>query len=170
MVNRYIATQGPKASTVEDFWQMVLETGCHLIVMLTTLEEGKMPKCHKYWPDQSAPLRVQCLRGWDVRLTGESYENAWIVRHFMLRCDATGEERLVKHLQYVMWPDHGVPRDSRDFINFVSLVREMRSETPVSFVITYGNMNGRDYFPVPIKAYLSFLKIEMRLRLWLLLT
>ncbi|OQR78235.1 tyrosine-protein phosphatase non-receptor type 3-like [Tropilaelaps mercedesae] len=137
VVNRYIATQGPKASTVEDFWQMVLETGCQLIVMLTTLDEGKMQKCHKYWPDQGVPLEVHCLRGWQVRQTGKSRNAAWVTRHFNLRCNATNEERLVKHLQYTMWPDHGVPRDSRDFINFVHLVRELRSEAPLAPVTVH---------------------------------
>lgn len=130
-MNRYIATQGPKVSTVEDFWQMVLETGCQLIVMLTTLEEGKMPKCHKYWPDQGCPLRVGCFQGWEVQQKVETLGRAWISRRFSLRCEATGEERLVKHLQYTKWPDHGVPQDSRDFIKFVHLVREMRAESPV---------------------------------------
>ncbi|XP_067366765.1 tyrosine-protein phosphatase non-receptor type 3 isoform X6 [Channa argus] len=37
-----------------------------------------------------------------------------------------GEERAVTHLQYVAWPDHGVPDDPSDFLLFVSSVRERR--------------------------------------------
>ncbi|XP_074539512.1 tyrosine-protein phosphatase non-receptor type 3 isoform X3 [Halichoeres trimaculatus] len=37
-----------------------------------------------------------------------------------------GEERAVTHLQYVAWPDHGVPDDPSDFLLFISSVRERR--------------------------------------------
>lgn len=124
LVNRYIATQGPKSSTVGDFWLMVWEQGCSLIVMLTTLFEGDVIKCYKYWPDQSAPL---LLPHFEVRQIMENRSNAWVTRHFVLRNSATNEERQVKHLQYIKWPDHGVPQDSADFVRFAHLVRELRS-------------------------------------------
>lgn len=38
----------------------------------------------------------------------------------------TGEEHSVTHLQYVAWPDHGVPDDSSDFLEFVKYVRSLR--------------------------------------------
>lgn len=38
----------------------------------------------------------------------------------------TGEEHTVTHLQYVAWPDHGVPDDSSDFLEFVNYVRSLR--------------------------------------------
>lgn len=129
-VYRYIATQGPKSSTVSDFWQMVLEQGSRLIVMLTTLQEGDMVKCFKYWPDEGAKLEV--LKTWSIRQCSVSKTKAWILRQFELSNESTGEVRHVTHLQYVKWPDHGVPHDSHDFIDFVHLVREFRAEAPVS--------------------------------------
>lgn len=38
----------------------------------------------------------------------------------------TREEHTVTHLQYVAWPDHGVPDDSSDFLEFVNYVRSLR--------------------------------------------
>ena len=38
----------------------------------------------------------------------------------------TGEDHTVTHLQYVAWPDHGVPDDSADFLEFVNSVRSLR--------------------------------------------
>lgn len=67
-VNRYIATQGPLANTVVDFWRMVQQESSNLIVMLTTVLERGRIKCHQYWPDEGDQLEltptfsVKCLR------------------------------------------------------------------------------------------------------------
>lgn len=42
-----------------------------------------------------------------------------------------GEKRAITHLQYVAWPDHGVPDDPSDFLQFVSSVRERRDKEPL---------------------------------------
>ena len=46
----YIAAQGPKANTSQDFWQMVLQHRSESIVMLTSLIEDNKVKCHEYFP------------------------------------------------------------------------------------------------------------------------
>lgn len=43
-----------------------------------------------------------------------------------LHLPQTGEEHTVTHLQYVAWPDHGVPDDPSDFLEFVNYVRSLR--------------------------------------------
>lgn len=40
----------------------------------------------------------------------------------------TGEYRVIRQLQYLAWPDHGVPSDRTLFMNFVDKMREMRQE------------------------------------------
>jgi len=52
----YIATQGPLAETSADFWQMVWEQGCVVIVMLTRLVENEVVLCHRYWPEEGSEL------------------------------------------------------------------------------------------------------------------
>lgn len=52
----YIATQGPLPDTSADFWQMVWEQGCVVIVMLTRLVENDVVLCHRYWPEEGSEL------------------------------------------------------------------------------------------------------------------
>ncbi|KAJ3598141.1 hypothetical protein NHX12_001655 [Muraenolepis orangiensis] len=59
-------------------------------------------KCHQYWPHPAEERDYGCLR--------------------------RGEERAVTHLQYVAWPDHGVPDDPSDFLQFVNCVRDRRKD------------------------------------------
>lgn len=35
---------------------------------------------------------------------------------------------MIRQLQYLAWPDHGVPSDRMLFMNFVEKIREMRQE------------------------------------------
>ncbi len=59
IINRYIATQGPLASTCGDFWHMTWESQADLVIMLTTIVERGRVKCHKYWPDRDEVLELQ---------------------------------------------------------------------------------------------------------------
>jgi hypothetical protein len=50
--NAYIASQGPKMSTVGDFWRMVWQYKVDHIVMVTGLCEGGRIKCERYWSEE----------------------------------------------------------------------------------------------------------------------
>ncbi|XP_044583750.1 tyrosine-protein phosphatase non-receptor type 4 isoform X3 [Cotesia glomerata] len=124
IINRYIATQGPLSSTVADFWQMVLEAGSTLVVMLTTLVERGRTKCHQYWPALNETLTLRNLM---LISTSEKIEDFFVFREFILRDVNTGEERDITHMQYCGWPDHGVPSDWRQFTKFTERVRAART-------------------------------------------
>ncbi|MCO5612283.1 hypothetical protein L7F22_066548 [Adiantum nelumboides] len=49
---KFIATQGPLPNTNVDFWEMVVQQQCPVIIMLTGLvdESNKMVKCDNYFP------------------------------------------------------------------------------------------------------------------------
>ncbi|KAM9851582.1 tyrosine-protein phosphatase non-receptor type 3 [Aulostomus maculatus] len=120
---RYVAAQGPLPQTCNHFWQTVWEQQSHTIIMLTTLTERGRTKCHQYWPHPPevkdyGPMRVKCH--------SEECNLAYVTRQFTLTHIQRGEERAVTHLQYVAWPDHGVPDDPSDFLLFISSVRERR--------------------------------------------
>ncbi|KAF4521553.1 hypothetical protein B566_EDAN001273 [Ephemera danica] len=133
IINRYIATQGPLPSTVSDFWQMVIEAQSTLVVMLTTVVERGRVKCHKYWPSLGEPpLEVGSLH---LTCSHETEEAGFAFREFLLKSSQTGEERQVSHMQYLAWPDHGVPDDCSDFLGFCQKVRQARSGTAEPVVV-----------------------------------
>lgn len=49
----FIATQGPMKDTVNDFWMMITEKQCPVIVMLTRCREGAANKCSEYFPEMT---------------------------------------------------------------------------------------------------------------------
>ncbi|XP_037034336.1 tyrosine-protein phosphatase non-receptor type 4-like isoform X2 [Bradysia coprophila] len=128
-VNRYIATQGPLSTTTTDFWRMVQQESSHLIVMLTTVMERGRPKCHQYWPllgeelDMGNSFSVKCL-------SEEADETGSFVFRELVLCDkCSGENRLIQHMQYLAWPDHGVPSDPQLFLDFTEKVRAVRKKS-----------------------------------------
>ncbi|XP_046327998.1 tyrosine-protein phosphatase non-receptor type 4-like isoform X5 [Haliotis rufescens] len=124
IVNRYIAAQGPLPNTCTDFWQMVWEQHSSLVVMLTTKVERGRVKCHQYWPElyeteDFGALQITCVK--------EEETPSFAFREFNLTHVETSEERHIRHMQYIAWPDHGVPDDPSDFLEFVMKVRQNRS-------------------------------------------
>lgn len=81
VTNRYIATQGPLQSTCDDFWQMVWEQNCSLIIMVTPLIEAGRVKCHKYWPEEKEDFRYGQLL---IRSLSEKSKTATINRTIQL--------------------------------------------------------------------------------------
>ncbi|XP_078343622.1 receptor-type tyrosine-protein phosphatase epsilon-like isoform X2 [Oculina patagonica] len=117
--NAYIATQGPMANTINDFWRMVWEQNCTVIVMITNIIERGRHKCAMYWPSRQAksevhgPLRV-------TYLDEEAFAH-YTVRRFEVKPvdhsthysqDASEDEvqpMIVSQYHFTGWPDHGAP-------------------------------------------------------------
>ncbi|XP_030639282.1 tyrosine-protein phosphatase non-receptor type 3 [Chanos chanos] len=122
---RYVAAQGPLPHTCTHFWRSVWEQGINVIIMLTTLTERGRTKCHQYWPHPPEVKDYGCLQ---VCCHSEECNLAYVTREMTLTHTQSGEQRSITHLQYVAWPDHGVPDDSTDFLDFVQSVRSKRRE------------------------------------------
>ncbi|KAH0516130.1 Receptor-type tyrosine-protein phosphatase N2 [Microtus ochrogaster] len=113
----YIATQGPLPATVADFWQMVWESGCAVIVMLTPLSENGVRQCHHYWPDEGSNL----YHVYEVNLVSEHiWCQDFLVRSFYLKNLQTNETRTVTQFHFLSWYDQGVPSSTRSLLDFRS--------------------------------------------------
>ncbi|XP_074071082.1 tyrosine-protein phosphatase non-receptor type 4 isoform X1 [Macrotis lagotis] len=130
IINQYIACQGPLPNTCKDFWQMTWEQGSSMVVMLTTQVERGRVKCHQYWPE----LTENSLYGnFQVTCHSEEGNSAYVFRNMTLCNLEKNESRQLTQIQYIAWPDHGVPDDSSDFLDFVCHVRNKRAgkEEPI---------------------------------------
>lgn len=111
----YIATQGPLPSSVADFWQMVWESGCVVIVMLTPLTENGVKQCYHYWPDEGSNL----YHIYEVNLVSEHvWCEDFLVRSFYLKNMQTNETRTVTQFHYHTWLNDPTPETSQTLLDF----------------------------------------------------
>ncbi|PRP86469.1 serine/threonine-protein kinase DCLK3 [Planoprotostelium fungivorum] len=57
-VQKYICCQAPLPETFVDFWTMIWEQNCPVVVMLTRLAEQNKTKAHIYWPEIEGATRL----------------------------------------------------------------------------------------------------------------
>uniref|UniRef100_A0A8W8M3E8 protein-tyrosine-phosphatase n=1 Tax=Magallana gigas TaxID=29159 RepID=A0A8W8M3E8_MAGGI len=106
MEQEYIASQGPKQNSVNDFWGMIWQTNTTQIVMLTNLVEGTKVKCAKYWPDRG--VEKEC-RNLTIKLEKETHYAFYEVRRFKVFHKKANTSRTLTQHHYTSWPDHGTP-------------------------------------------------------------
>uniref|UniRef100_A0A8D3BLX7 Protein tyrosine phosphatase receptor type Na n=1 Tax=Scophthalmus maximus TaxID=52904 RepID=A0A8D3BLX7_SCOMX len=111
----YIATQGPLPHTVADFWQMVWENGCTVIVMMSALVEDGEKQCERYWPDEGSSL----YHIYEVNLVSEHiWCKDFLVRSFYLKNVQTQETRTLTQFHLLSWPADGIPTSTRPLLDF----------------------------------------------------
>jgi len=103
----YIATQGPLQNTMKDFWRMIWEQHCVIIVMLARIEEHGQTKCDQYW--QTDIGKTLTLEPFSVKTIFIISKGDYVITSIELtNCDSN-ESRLISHYQYKYWPDQGIP-------------------------------------------------------------
>ena len=125
----FICTQGPKNETIDDFWTMVFEHECNVILMLCNISEGGMIKCAEYWePSKVKEFKI-------INIT-ETKKQDYIIRDIII--SNNDKEKKIKQIHYTAWPDHGVPdvKDGKVFQAFVEIIEainkpEFKGDGPI---------------------------------------
>ena len=115
----FISTQGPKKETIEDFWRMIDEHKCNIIIMLCKEFEGGREKCARYWDNNIK------MENYTIMLKNEENKDQYIIRDILLR-NKNNQERIIKQIHYTGWPDHGVPdiQDGKVFDVFSEIIEK----------------------------------------------
>ncbi|CAG2164165.1 unnamed protein product, partial [Oppiella nova] len=125
----FICAQGPiqvitsfLLKTVNDFWRMIYEQKCRVIVMLTGIEEQGRIKCSQYWSeDQPKEISNQ----FRVTLKSVRKFSDYIIRRFLLeKVDGSEESRDILHFHFVMWRDFLAPEQPSWLLRFIKRVNE----------------------------------------------
>ncbi|KAF0312425.1 Tyrosine-protein phosphatase 69D [Amphibalanus amphitrite] len=123
---KFICAQGPLEATIDDFWRMVWEHCCELMIMLTNLEEVGRTKCAKYWPEEGETTYGAIT----VSLAEEKPYSDYIQRVLSIsrpRSDGSVETRRITHLHYLVWKDFMAPEYPTGILRFIKRINEMYS-------------------------------------------
>ncbi|XP_072257824.1 tyrosine-protein phosphatase non-receptor type 12 isoform X2 [Pyxicephalus adspersus] len=127
----YIATQGPLANTVVDFWRMIWEYNVGIIVMACREFEMGRKKCERYYPNfgeqplSFGPFHISC--------EGEQSRKDYFVRTLLV--EFQNETRRIHQFHYVNWPDHDVPSSFDSILDMISLMRDYQAHEDVPICV-----------------------------------
>jgi len=117
----YISTQGCLLETINDFWQMVYQENSKIIVMTSNRVERGRNKCARYWPKLN---ETNTYGKYEVTNMHKDKAHSYILRQFKLvktdeKKESEEDERIVYHFHFKAWPDHGVPDDPGEVLDFL---------------------------------------------------
>ncbi|CAF1007134.1 unnamed protein product [Brachionus calyciflorus] len=137
---KFIATQGPKKETINDFWRMIYQYRVSAIVMLTKLVEKGVERCTQYWPDKinipeiygdyEVTLKDQQKCGDYIRRTFDltkfnNYNKNTTLTSLVNTPNSFSNRKIltVNQYYYPEWPDKDTP--STDPISILHLIRDV---------------------------------------------
>ncbi|KAK0411284.1 hypothetical protein QR680_005580 [Steinernema hermaphroditum] len=118
---RYVVTQAPLQETIDDFWQMVLESGAEVIVALYEPHAGNHSAVPFFWPTTSRGKLL--TNDFSVKLS-----TVTVGKHqttTILTLKSSGERRRTVYLLNYACKD-GMPHDEESFCGFIDAVNSVR--------------------------------------------
>ncbi|XP_046568155.1 uncharacterized protein LOC124276555 [Haliotis rubra] len=125
IMEEYIATQGPTAETVNDFWRMLWERNVCKVVMLGRTKENGKVKCQKYWPDIKDGKTYGNLSVTCIKMVSRAH---YTVREFYVYDHQAAEKRVVTQFQFASWLADDFP-STPALVGFIKHVNKLASPT-----------------------------------------
>uniref|UniRef100_A0A8C6VQT2 Receptor-type tyrosine-protein phosphatase C n=1 Tax=Naja naja TaxID=35670 RepID=A0A8C6VQT2_NAJNA len=160
-MKKYIAAQGPKEETIDDFWRMIWEQKATIVVMVTRCEEGSKVKCAKYWPsmeEETASYGNIIVSINECKVCPDYIIQKLHINH--RRDKSAGRD--VTHIQFTSWPDHGVPDDPHLLLKLRRRVNTLSNFFSGPIVVHCSAGVGRTGTYIGIDAMLEALEAEGR--------
>jgi protein tyrosine phosphatase len=99
----FIIAQSPMQSTARDFWKMVYDRKCGVVVMLCDLVETGKETCHQYWPS-SGSLTVG---EFTVELIQEEKLSGFSIRNFGVYNEKSNKSHQLTQFHITNWEPDG---------------------------------------------------------------
>jgi protein tyrosine phosphatase len=126
----YIATQGPKAATLDDFWRMIWQENVQHIANLANIYEGGKKKVEKYWPEINETLQFGA-----IAVQHQSSKVYADYEHRVFKVTRDAESRELDQFHFSSWPDHGVPLYSQSLVPFLQKMLQIPLNTKSPIVV-----------------------------------
>ncbi|CAD1475075.1 unnamed protein product, partial [Heterotrigona itama] len=138
----YIACQAPMESTVIDFWRMIWEQQCKVIIMLTDLVENGVEKCTEYIPPSEITDCRRLYGDFQVTLKKRETKEKYAISTLHLNNLEKNTFREVYHIWY-LWPVNGVQSDGAGLIAVLLEARALQRGGPGPIVVHCSPGTGR---------------------------
>nr|AGQ20176.1 AsIV-cont00060-ORF1 [Apophua simplicipes ichnovirus] len=136
---KFIATQAPMSNTVDDFFNMIWQNRCPIIVVLTKMFEEDNMCC--YWSPTEGVRQI----GRYVVMTTAIHQMKYYTRYVLdvENITVTKERRRINLYHYTDWEMYGIPKNINGFLKLISDVNEDRLQ----------NLEGSSGLPGPIVVH-----------------
>ncbi|XP_072757368.1 uncharacterized protein [Anoplolepis gracilipes] len=138
----YIACQAPIDSTVTDFWRMIWEQQCKVVIMLTDLVENGVEKCTEYIPPSEVTDCHRLYGDFQVTLKKRETKEKYAISTLHLKNLENNTFREVFHIWY-LWPVSGVQSDGTGLIAVLLEARALQRGGPGPIVVHCSPGTGR---------------------------